>query len=341
MKIAIHDRDNSFSKRWVDYCEKKHIDYKIVNAFSDDIIHQLKDCDAFMWHHHHADTTSRLAAKQILFSIEQSGKIVFPDFNTGWHFDDKLGQKYLLESINAPIVQSYSFFSKQDALDWINATSFPKVFKLRGGAGSSNVILVPNKNKARKLIKKCFGNGFKENSVLKKIKYQYKKYTTRRISLKNFINFSIGATIKSLFSNQNKESGYAYFQDFIPGNHYDIRVVVIGDKAFALKRMCQDKDFRASGSGKIIYNKSEISEECVKLSFHIAERLKTQCIGFDWVFEKNGSPLLIEMSYGFTMIGYDECEGYWTSDMVWHPGSHFDFCGWMVENVIAQLKNEK
>ena len=63
--------------------------------------------------------------------------LFFPNFKTVWHFDDKLGQKYLFESIKAPLVTSYAFLYKAGALLWANKASFPKVFKLRGGAGST------------------------------------------------------------------------------------------------------------------------------------------------------------------------------------------------------------
>ena len=55
MKIAIHHRSGSFSDQWIEYCKEKSIDYKIVNAYDSNIIEQVKDCDAFMWHHHHED----------------------------------------------------------------------------------------------------------------------------------------------------------------------------------------------------------------------------------------------------------------------------------------------
>lgn len=46
---------------------------------------------------------------------------------------------------------------------------------------------------------------------------------------------------------QPPERGYAYFQDFIPNNDSDTRVVVIGGKfAAAEKRMVRKDDFRAS-----------------------------------------------------------------------------------------------
>ena len=130
------------------------------------------------------------------------------------------------------------------------------------------------------------------------------------------------------------EKGYVYFQEFIPDNKFDIRVVVIGDKAFALKRMTRKNDFRASGSGNIVYDKNQIDERCIKTSFEVNEKIKSQSIAFDYVFDKNNNPLIVEISYGYSAPAYDICEGYWTRDLQWHEGTHFDFCGWMVENLI-------
>ena len=110
MIIAIHNRPGSFSDRWIEYCKKNHIDYKLVNAYDDNIVELVRECDAFMWHHHHTNSRDVLFAKQLLYSLQMSGVKVFPDFNTGWHFDDKVGQKYMLEAIGAPMVPSYVFY---------------------------------------------------------------------------------------------------------------------------------------------------------------------------------------------------------------------------------------
>lgn len=55
MKIAFHHRPGSFSDRWIEYCKDNQIAYKLVNAYDSDIIQQVADCDAFMWHHSHVD----------------------------------------------------------------------------------------------------------------------------------------------------------------------------------------------------------------------------------------------------------------------------------------------
>ncbi|MEA3460804.1 MAG: hypothetical protein U9R49_02920, partial [Bacteroidota bacterium] len=120
--------------------------------------------------------------------------------------------------------------------------------------------------------------------------------------------------------------------EFIAGNDHDIRVVVINDKAFAIKRLVRKNDFRASGSGHILYDRELFEERTIELSFEVAKKLKSQCVAFDFVYE-NGNPKILEISYGFMPYGYDDCQGYWSEDMAWHEGS-FDPYGWMVEDIL-------
>lgn len=339
MKIGIHHRNSVgfFSERWIEYCEKNNISYKLVNAYSNDIVEQLSDCDAFMWHHSNYDYRDALFANKLLFSLQQSGKKVFPNFNTTWHFDDKVGEMYLLQSISAPIVPSYIFYTKKEALKWIEEISLPKVFKLRGGSGSSNVKLVKTKKQAKHLIKQAFGKGFSQYDRFSHLKDRYTTYKNGRDSFlgvcKSFARLFIPTEYSKMHS---REKGYVYFQDFIPNNTFDIRICVVDDKAFALKRMCRENDFRASGGGRIIYDKNQIDERCVKIAFDVNDKLKTQSIAFDFVFDENNNPLIVEISYGFAANAYDACEGYWTKDMQWHAGNNFDFCGWMVESLISK-----
>ena len=187
MRIAIHDSKSGFHLRWIDYCNKKNIAYKVVNCYANDIIKQLEDCDALMWHHSHSTTKDILFAKQLLFSLEQSGITVFPDYNTGWHFDDKVGQKYLLEAIDSPLIASYVFYSKKEALDWADQTSFPKVSKLRGGSGSANVKLVRTRIDAIKYIKKAFGKGFRQYEPLTNLKERWRKYKNGLTNIKDVV----------------------------------------------------------------------------------------------------------------------------------------------------------
>ncbi|MBR4267783.1 MAG: hypothetical protein IKQ46_17225 [Bacteroidales bacterium] len=335
-KIAIC-KTEGFCPRWVDYCKKNNLDYKIVNPYDTDIIKQVEDCDAFMWHHSQANYKDKLFAKELIYSLELAGKRCFPNYNTTWHFDDKVAQKYLLEAIGAPLVPSYVFYTKKEAKAWINNATFPKVFKLRGGAGAANVLLVKNKRKAKGLVRQAFRKGFSNVAFWGDVKERIRKWRLGKLTfvtvIKGFCRLFVRTDFRKLY---HKEKGYVYFQDFMPNNTYDIRVCVVGEKAFAIKRMVREKDFRASGSGLIYYGKEEFDEQCVKLAFEMAKKLKLQSVGFDFVFDEKKNPWVVEMSYGFVARVYDTCSGYWTSDMTWHEGAGFDFCGWMVEDLINE-----
>jgi glutathione synthase/RimK-type ligase-like ATP-grasp enzyme len=154
MKIGIHHSKSfySYSDSWITYCDSNDIEYKLVDCYRSDIIEQLAECDALMWHFNHKSAKASKFAKELLYAVQVSGKKVFPDFNSVWHFDDKLGQKYLLEATGIPHAPAYSFYGKKEALRWAAETTYPKVFKLRNGSSSDNVKLVKSQRHAARLI---------------------------------------------------------------------------------------------------------------------------------------------------------------------------------------------
>lgn len=221
-------------------------------------------------------------------------------------------------------------------MQWIETASFPKVFKTRCGAGSSNVRLVKDKRDAKKLVKQAFSiKGFPNQDYFNLAKMSLIKICGGKNDWYNFCRNALLTVFPSLCRDKrnlmHNEKGYAYFQDFIKNDGYDIRVVVVGDRAFAIKRLCRENDFRASGSGRILFDKKYFDEKVIRLSFDLSKKLKADLINFDFIIDADGNPHVCEMNYGFVKTIYDKCEGYWDSDLVWHEGSNFDFCGWMVE----------
>lgn len=335
MIIAIHDKKGSFSDRWIAYCLQNSIKYKLVNCFDSNIVEQLEDCEIVMWHHSQGHPREIIIAKQILFSLQKAGKIVFPDFYTNWHFDDKLGQKYLFEAIGVPLVPSYAFYDKDQALKWVEETEFPKVFKLRGGAGSQNVQLIKTKKKAKKIISKAFGKGFKQYNSLMNLKERYRLFRLGKTGLWDLTKGIIRIIYEPQYSRvMGRECGYVYFQDYIKNNKYDIRVIVVEKKAFAIKRIVRESDFRASGSGNIEYLKHNFDEATISVAFEVYNKMNAQCAAFDFVYE-DYIPKLVEVSYAFVKEVYDPCVGYWDENLNWTEGP-FDPYGWMVDSVVKE-----
>ncbi len=339
--LAIHHSSFGFHPRWIAYCQKRDIPYKLVNCYDNDLIEQLNDCTALMWHFNQSNHKDNIIAKQILFALDHTGFKVFPDFKTAWHFDDKVAQKYLLERIKAPLVPSYVFFNKKEALQWSEDTIFPKVFKLRGGAGSQNVQLIHSKSDASRIINKAFGRGFPKYDAWGSLKERWYKFRIKKLPffevVKGFIRLFYPPTYARLGSN---EVGYIYFQDFIPDNDSDIRIVVIGGKAFGLKRFVRENDFRASGSGHFAFDKELFDERCIKISFDVNKILKLQVGVYDFIFDVNNNPLIVELSYGYAHEAYDHCPGYWDYNLIWHSEKTIKE-EWMVDLVLNRLNDAK
>lgn len=341
--IAIHERKGSFSDRWIKYCQINKVPYKVVNCNASDIVSQLVDCNGLMWHWSHGDYRAQNYARQLIHALEAMGKKVFPNVNTCWHYDDKVGQKYLLEAIGAPMVPSFVFYDKKDAMRWAEGATYPKVFKLRGGAGSTNVSLVRDITEAKKVISKSFDKGFKAYSKVSSMRERFwrlkrdKSLKSAIGVIKGFGRLFIPTPGLNLLQDQK---GYVYFQEFIPDNTFDDRVVVIGNRALFLRRGVRQGDFRASGSGLLKYDRELLPEESLKIAFEVSKKLNTQSLAFDFVYDKGGNPLIVELSYAYSMgKAYDDCPGYWDSDLVWHD-KLVDPQRFIIEDFIASLSYE-
>lgn len=339
MRVAIHvvEHYNSFSIKWIEYCKKNNIDYIVVDCFASNIIQVLRaENITHLLIHFLQVWKDLLAARSVIYSAGLMGIKTFPNFNTCWHFDDKISQKYLMESLSLQFVNTQVFYNKQNAKKWCNESSnFPIVAKLRRGSGSNSVRLIKNKSQFNRYVNRMFSSG------ILPLTNQMSDLTKRLISIKKWGDIlEYGNRLKSRVMQAlrfkqiiPKEFGYVYVQDFIPGNSFDIRVIVIGSRAFGIKRMVRKNDFRASGSGNIIYDHDQIDVACVKRSFDAARKLEVQAVAIDYIFNYLNEPLITEISYGFTPRAYDKCEGFWDTELNFHPGtSILEFC--IIEDLL-------
>ncbi len=342
MKIAIHERNGSSSDGWIKYCVSNKIPYKIVNCYDNDIVKQLSDCDGLMWHWQHYDPKAQLFARQLTFALEQKGYKVYPDSNTSWHFDDKIGQKYLFEAVGVEHVKTDIFYSKKEALNWLRNQNFPKVFKLSKGASGLNVKLVKSYSSAKKLVKKAFSSGFLYSSRSARVKDDLVTFKKNK-NVKNFKRL-IKGLIRIFYPKDferffGKEKGYIYFQDFIPKNNFDSRVVVMRDRCYAVRRYNRKNDFRASGSGEWAFGKELFDIKLIKQAFEIAKKLNLQSIAFDFL-KDNDSYKVVEMSYCWSYGGSGLVPGYWDPELNWHD-EEVNSRNFIIEDFILEIEKNK
>lgn len=298
---------DSASSRWIDYLQDAGCRTKIVDIRANDIQDNLRGCDALMWRWAHFGGMYRVA-KRILPIIERDiGLTVFPDQNTCWHYDDKIAQTSLFKANDIPHPTTHVFFDIEPALRWIGQADFPIVAKLATGAGSENVTLIENPDQAKRLARRLFRRFYQ---VLP---------GTGRFALP----FSPKARRDKGFEPQ---AGYVFFQEFLEGNAFDTRVVIIGRRAFAFRRINRKNDFRASGSGDIDFNPGEIDPRFIRLAFDCALKLGMQTCAIDGLYRR-GEPVIGEVSYTFVSGVVNKCPGHWrlvadpmNGDLVWQDG---------------------
>jgi glutathione synthase/RimK-type ligase-like ATP-grasp enzyme len=263
-------------------------------------------------------------AHTIIPIVEQEmGIKCFPDLATCWHYDDKIRQYYILKQHGFPAIESWVFWNKKKALEWIETASFPLVFKLKSGSASHSVLLVQSKRRAAKLIRKMFGKGTVTGNI-----GGWKDARAQDTSLFKALRRKGGEIVRKLKRQEasyfwQKNKNYALFQKFLPDNKYDTRVVVIGKRAFAFRRFNRKNDFRASGSNNKDLNPDSIDREFLKLAFVISTKLKFQCMAYDFLYDENKLPQVVEMSYTFPDTTIPHCPGYWDDKLVWHKGKNW------------------
>lgn len=338
--IGIHDSSGSFSDRWMEWCLQKQVPFKRLNCLSTDIVQQCAGLSAVLWHWTLVSLEEPLVARQIIAALEQAGIVVFPSTATCWHYDDKVGQKFLFESIGVPLIPTWVFTDPAEAREWIAVAAWPKVFKLRCGAGSENVQLVRSRQQAEALCRRAFGVGFPASAG-----YLYDAPKRLR-NIRGWHEFweklkraprSLVETLEHRRS-APRQRGYVLFQEFMPGNNFDTRVNIIGKRAFGLVRRNRPNDFRASGSGDCLFDPDRVDRRFVSIAFGVAEKLRTQSLSCDFLFDANRDPRISEISYCFPEWSVYDCQGYWDQEFGWHEG-HFWPQDVILEDLLAAVAN--
>lgn len=320
MKIAILNSyygETDFTNRYRLILDYNKIPYENLDIRDMKFLDKILDKTHVVFRYTHYDSDKQIADK-ILPILEKRYSIkCFPNSTTYFHCDDKIKQFIDFKSQNLPYAESYVFWNENDAVDFINnEAKLPLVFKLTIGAGSSNVMLVRSRKQAQKIIKQMFTNGVISGHLKGDTAIKHE-------SLSKFAKKYIKKIIKrdsNLFWNVQKN--YVLFQKYYPNNNYDLRITTIGERAFGFYREVRENDFRASGSGRINYEK-EIDIKAVELALKISKDQGYQSMAYDFLYDENGEFKICDLAYSYQDIAVFKCKGYWDGDLNYHHGNYW------------------
>lgn len=327
MLVGIHNdppygKFHKYLKRYEQILKFNKIQHLIMDVNDSDFWMKVGKLSLFIFRWLHYDDPKQLA-KTILPIIENEFNIkCFPNRATYWHYDDKIRQFYLLKQKGFPTVESWVFWNKKKAIEWVKSATYPLVFKLSGGAGSLNVILIKNEKEALRIIGLMFGRGIVSGRIPSLNMIKYKHFDLYANLHRIGGNLLRKLRDEDIYRYWQLHKNYILFQRFLKGNEFDTRVAIIGNRAFGFRRFNRKNDFRASGSGKIDYSTHYIDKRAIKLAFNVSECFNFQSMAYDIIYDEDNNPVIIEISYDFIDKAIYNCDGYWDRDLNWH-GGHF------------------
>lgn len=306
-QLLTSGRMQSFSEQWNELAATLGFEARRVDVYAPDFLDQLDGCHGFLWWFGQPPGVSE-PGRRVVAALRQARPDlpVFPSWETIWHFDDKAAQAYLLKAAGIPTPRTWVFWRLERARAFVGSVDYPLVLKLPGGITSSNVALVHDAREGRRWVARLFGRGVYDLGAAGATPGGGPAAAWRRLRA------AARRTILGPRPFQRVHRGCLLLQEFLPGNAFDTRVTVIGDRAFAFRRHNRSGDFRASGSGRIDWDQSAIAEDAVRLAFRTAQALRTQSLAVD-VLRRDGEPVIGEVSYYYEGWAVAACPGHWTA----------------------------
>jgi len=336
-----NNQRQSFSDQWISRASQMNHEPVVVDAYSQKDVQKILECDAFMWR---ASPSAyiRNHAIRLLRSMEEVAHIpCFFNRHMLRGFEDKVAQHYVLLAAGIPSAKTHVFWSRETAELYCRTADYPLVMKLANGYQSSNVILLENFKAALYYIDVMFGSG--TISLAYKPASPFQQFLRRAKQSANLIR---GRYPNAPNSEADLQHGYFYIQEFLPDNQFDIRITIIGNRAFCFRRHNRQNDFRASGSGKIDFDINAIEKKAILFAYEVAKKLNMPVVAVD-LLKKNNEFIVCEYNVSFASWALKKCPGYWAINgdenspfLTWIEGN-FNPEDLIFEDFMATLEKRK
>jgi len=216
-------------------CEDLQIEYDVIDLISTNWVENIQNsgCDGFLVKPPgRRDAWKRMYDEKLYFVENIMKRIIYPSYDEIFLYENKRVMSYWLEVNNISKPQTWVFYDKHEALQFIeNYLEYPLLFKANIASGSIGIEILKNQKQAKKLIEKVF------------TKYNFFSRGYTKWGRKKNIPYPML---------DDKQRDNVLFQRMIDVK-YEWRGVKIGESYFAHKKLAGTSGFH-SGSGKANYD---------------------------------------------------------------------------------------
>ncbi len=254
VKDAEDDFEGYFARRayWPKYerfLRNNNLTWSYFDIHSSNWQNEAGNYDVIIWHPRSSPDFQAEAESKYYFLEKYLKKICFPSFDELWSYEDKIRSYYLYSNFGLPVVPTFISNSRTEAMEFINSTVYPIISKIATGSSSFGVRMIKNKRSAFNYVNYCFS----------------------KVGKKTYWPFA-------------RQINYVYFQQFVENAKYDLRIIVVGNKAVGYYRYPKSGDFRASGAG--ILEKKALPEEAMKIAFRTKQLLRATSLAVDMIYSE-------------------------------------------------------
>jgi len=251
---------NSYWPKFEKFLRNNNIEYNYIDIKDSDFISKVESLDVIVWRTPSPYSDQWEAKDKVEFIQNHMNKLIMPNKESLWFYEDKVRQSWLFDYHNIPSIKTFISYNFEEINEYIKRVEFPIISKDKTSSSAYGVRELKNKSDAKKLVNEIFNNGLK------------------------------------LYEPYIKQKNYVIFQEKVPNEGYDLRVIIIGNSYFGYYRYPKKGDFKASGSG--IVEKKDIPLEVLKLSKQIKEKLpKSYMLAVDYLEDsRDGKFYVIETS---------------------------------------------
>ena len=255
-------RDVDPYPRWTKYerfFQNNGFTYELFDINRSDWLEKAQQYDVIVGLFSNAPSRLDQIRKKIHFLEEYMHIPCYPASRHLQLYEDKKLESYFCNIYDFPFARTNVFYDLQEALAYSKTARYPLISKQDPSSGSMGVEKVDNEKQARRIIRQAFSQQGRKTHLL-----------------------------------YLRQKDYVYFQEFVPNDGHDIRVVICGNYAYGYMRKVPQGDFRASGMNIIVHG--HLPKEAVLIARKLYRALGSPMLAVDFVRGLDGSYTIIEFS---------------------------------------------
>ncbi len=216
--------------------------------------------------------------------LDNGTNLIVPNKDFLYCHENKGYQEIYKKKLGVKSLNAFYFSSRREIED--REFDFPLVFKTVDGSNATGVKLVHSKEELLQTVKE-----FEYLPVVEKLDLFRRKYLRKKKSYTEYPNYSNRRDYYQYSDYILREKRFI-LQQFVPNLGFDIRVLVMYDRYYIMKRNVKKGDFRASGA-KLFDMKYEPDRELLEWSRSLYNKFDTPYFSID-VGQADGEYYLFE-----------------------------------------------